>query len=167
MAGERLDFRRLNKILSMLKDKIDSDFPKESEVSQQWTYMHLFSCSQLIKVPALEKGLSMELASITAALHDYGLLCTGIRDHHAETGAGLLDDFLDRYNDLYGGRRGIVTKDERDIIIHAVRYHSEKNVYTEDLYLELLKDMDSLDRYLHGVPTEGDYLARAMRYIRG
>ena len=167
MSGERLDFRRLNKILSMLKDRIDSDFPKESEVSRQWSCMHLFSCSQLVKVPALEKGLSMELAAITAALHDYGLLCTGIRDHHAEKGAALLDGFLDRYNELYGGSRGIVTKKERGIIKHAVRHHSEKNVYSDDPYLELLKDVDSLDRYLHGVVTEGDYLVRTMRYIRG
>ena len=162
---EKLDFRRLNKILAMLMDKAASDFPEKSEVSLQWTYMHLFSCSQLIKVYALKQGLSQELAAIAAALHDYGLLCTGIKDNHAETGADLLDDFLDRYNTMYGERRGFVTGEERSIIIHAVRHHSEKEDISDEPYLELLKDVDSLDRYLHGVATGGAYLKRVQRYI--
>ncbi len=142
-----------------------SSFPEGSEVSLQWTYMHLFSCSQLIKVYALEKGLSMELAAMTAALHDYGLLCTGIKQNHAETGADRLDDFLDTYNSLYGEKRGLVTPDERGIIRYAVRHHSEKEIVSDEPYLELLKDIDSLDRYLHGVPTGGVYLERVQRYI--
>lgn len=147
-------------------DTAASSFPEGSEVSLQWTCMHLFSCSQLIKVYALEKGLSMELAAMTAALHDYGLLCTGIKKNHAETGADLLDDFLDKYNNLYGEKRGLVTLDERGIILNAVRHHSEKEIVSDEPYLELLKDIDSLDRYLHGVPTGGIYLERVQRYIQ-
>lgn len=161
----RLDFRRLNKILSMLTEKIVSSFPADSEVSLQWTYMHLFSCSQLIKIPAYNLGLSMELAAITAALHDFGLLSTGIRKDHAAAGASMLDGFLDRYNDLYGEKRGIVTDKEKGIIINAVRHHSEKDVDSSEPYLELLKDIDSLDRYLHGVPTEGAYMERVLKYM--
>jgi len=165
VVENRLDFRRLNKILGMLTEKISLGFPEYSEVSLQWTYMHLFSCSQLIKIPAFNLGLSMELAAIAAALHDFGLLSTGIMKDHGAAGASLLDDFLNRYNNLYGKRRGIVTDEERGIIINAVRHHSEKAIYSSEPYLELLKDIDSLDRYLHGVPTDGAYLERVLKYM--
>ena len=157
----RLDFRRLNKILPMLITQIEqSDFSK-ADISKQWHCMHIMSCSQLIKPEAEKRGLLMELAAITAALHDYGLLITGRKENHAKQGAALIGDFLDSYNTLFGESRGIITQKERKIITYAVLHHSEKEIDSGEPYTELLKDIDCLDRYLHGVPTGGAYLKRA------
>lgn len=41
-----------------------------------------------------------------------------------------------------------------------------KETYTNDSFVELLKDVDSFDRYLHGVKTEGAYLERCNRVMK-
>ena len=161
----RLDFRRLNKILSMLITQIEQSDFSTADVSKEWHYMHIMSCSQLIKPEAGERGLSMELAAITAALHDYGLLLTGKKENHAKTGASLLGGFIDSYNTLFGESRGIITQEERKIIMYAVLHHSEKEINSGEPYTELLKDVDSLDRYLHGILTDGAYLKRAANIL--
>ncbi len=163
----RLDFRRLNKVLSMLLKEIKcSDFAA-AEVSEQWHCMHIFSCSQLIKPEAEKRGLSMELSAIIAALHDYGLLKTGRKADHARRGAALIDEFINSYNRQFGGRRGEITEKERKIIRGAILHHSEKAEDSGEPYTELIKDIDCLDRYLHGVPTEGAYLERAANVLTG
>lgn len=159
----KLNFRRLNRILSMLLEVIERINSQDAEVSKQWHYMHIFSCSQLIKPAAQKKGLSMELAAIIAALHDYGLLVTGEKERHAEKGADLADVFLDQYNRDFGEERGVITAEERTIIKNAIFHHSEKDIDSGEPYLELLKDIDCLDRYLHGVLTEGVYMERASK----
>ncbi len=161
----RLDFRRLNRIIGMLIETLDTCDFSESEVTRQWHCMHIMSCSQLIKPEAGKRGISMELAAITAALHDYGLIITGKKENHAEKGAEMLRDFIDSYNSKYGDRRGIITDEEFEIIKHAVQHHSEKEIDSKEPYTELLKDIDCLDRYLHGVYTEGEYLKRVKKLL--
>ncbi len=161
----RLDFRRLNRITGMLMEILDTYDFSESEVTRQWHYMHIMSCSQLIKPEAGKRDISMELAAITAALHDYGLIVTGKKENHAEKGAGMLRDFINSYNRRYGDKRGIITDEEFEIIRHAVLHHSEKEIDSGEPYTELLKDIDCLDRYLHGVYTEGEYLERVKKLL--
>ena len=161
----RLDLRRLNKILALLIEEIDQTDFRTADVSRQWHFMHSMSCPQLIKPEARKRGLSMELAAIAAALHDYGLLKTGKKENHAEAGAARIDAFLDRYNSLYGSKRGYITLKERSIISYAILHHSEKQIDSEEPYTELLKDIDCLDRYLHGVPTGGEYLKRVRKFM--
>lgn len=58
-----------------------------------------------------------------------------------------------------------MTKEEEDMLVNAIVQHSEKDVYTSDPFVEFLKDVDSLDRYLHGAKTEGAYLERCNRVM--
>ncbi len=162
----QLNFRRLNKILSLLIAEIKQTDKKTSEVSEQWHYMHIMGCSQLAKLEARKRGLSMELAAIAAALHDYGLLKTGKKENHARIGAELIDTFIDSYNDLSGEKRGRISSGERAIIKSALRHHSEKEIDSGEPYTELLKDVDCLDRYLHGVLTEGAYMQRVEKILK-
>lgn len=162
----KLNFRRLNKVIAMLFELVEKMDNKSSEVSKQWHYMHIVSCSQLIKPEAQKRGLSMELAALAAALHDYGLLITGKRENHAETGALLLDNFFNEYNKKFGPQRGEITEKEQKIITSAVLHHSEKDIDSNESYTELLKDVDCLDCYLHGVLTEGTYLKRVRKLYK-
>ena len=52
------------------------------------------------------------------------------------------------------------------MLVEAITQHSDKDVYTGNSLAELLKDVDSLDRYLHGVKTEGAYLDRCRRVLK-
>jgi uncharacterized protein len=59
-----------------------------------------------------------------------------------------------------------VTEDEMESIVNAVRQHSGKEIYSDDPFVELLRDVDSLDAYLHGVMVGGGRLERSQRVMR-
>jgi uncharacterized protein len=52
------------------------------------------------------------------------------------------------------------------MLIDAITKHSDKETYSNDSFVELLKDIDSMDRYLHGIKTEGAYLERCNRVMK-
>jgi uncharacterized protein len=59
-----------------------------------------------------------------------------------------------------------VIQEEKEEIIKAIVQHSEKKIYFDDPFIELLKDVDSLDGYLHGVKAEGARLDRCKIAIK-
>lgn len=162
---ERLSVRRLNRILAMLfyemKDLTDEgrDFPI------RWNIMHMYSSSQLAKLLAMHRGIEPELAGIAAALHDIGVVMTKKHEGHAEAAEKYVCDFIEKYNFESGAKLQSVTKEEMDKVVKAIVKHSEKGVYSSDPFVELLKDVDSLDGYLHGVKSEGARLERCKRVI--
>lgn len=50
----------------------------------------------------------------------------------------------------------------RDLPIkwNMMHMYSSSQLATDDSFVELLKDIDSLDRYLHGIKSEGAYIDR-------
>jgi len=163
---ERLPVRRLNHILTMLlsdmKDLTDEgrDFPI------RWNIMHMYSSAQLAKLLALDRGIEPELAGIAGALHDIGAVMTKKHEGHAEAAEKWVHEFLEKYNSEFGSRLTPVTKEEIDKLVKAIVRHSEKEIYSNDPFVELLKDVDSLDGYLHGIKTEGKRLERCRRAMR-
>ena len=57
-------------------------------------------------------------------------------------------------------------KIEIERIIKAVIEHSNKEKHSDDMLTELLKDVDSLDRYLHGIETDNAYLERCNKAMK-
>jgi uncharacterized protein len=53
-----------------------------------------------------------------------------------------------------------------DTIVNAILQHSEKEIYSDDPFVELLRDVDSLDAYLHGVKIEGGRLERSKKVMK-
>lgn len=158
--------RRLNYILTMLfyemKDLTDEtrDFPI------RWHIMHMYSSSQLAKILAIHCGIEPELAGIAAALHDIGVVVTKKHEGHAVVAEKYVFGFLRRYNDESRSKLQIITEEEMDKIAKAIVKHSEKDTDSGDPFIEILKDVDSLDRYFHGVKTEGAHLERCNRVMR-
>ncbi len=70
---------------------------------------------------------------------------------------------LEKYNETFREDLPIITNKEMDSIAYAVVRHSQKDVVDEDNLTELLKDVDSLDRYLHGVKTKDAHYDRCVR----
>ncbi|MEW6377575.1 MAG: HD domain-containing protein [Thermodesulfobacteriota bacterium] len=163
---ERFSVRRLNRILAMLlfmmKDLTDEgrDFPI------RWNIMHMYSSAQLAKLLALHRGMEPELAGIAAALHDLGVVMTKKHEGHDQVTGKYVCDFLERYNLESGEKLGPVTQKETEAILRAILQHSEKEVYSNDPLVEMLKDVDSLDGYLHGIQTEGERLQRCKRVMK-
>jgi uncharacterized protein len=171
MSGEdkklaSFSVKRLNRMLTMLfyewKDLTDEgrDFPI------RWNIMHMYSSSQLAKILAMSRGLEPELAGIAAALHDMGVVMTGKHEEHAKTGERYVDDFIERYNSKAGIKLSPIDKEERDQIVRAIVQHSEKENDSGDPFVELLKDVDSLDRYLHGIKMEEAHVQRCNKVMK-
>lgn len=160
---KRFSVRRLNRILTMLltdmKDLKDEgrDFPI------RWNIMHMYSSSQLAKLLAMHRGIGPELAGIAAALHDIGVVMTKKHEAHAEGAEKYVYEFLERYNIESGKKLRPVTKEEMEKVVKAIVKHSDKETNSHDLFVELLKDVDSLDGYLHGGKAEGARLERCKR----
>jgi len=163
---EPLSVKRLNRILNMLL----SDWKDLSDVGRdfpiRWNIMHMYSSSQLAKVLALSRGLSPELAGIAAALHDIGVVATRRHEGHAQVAEKYVDDFIEAFNANAGIKLTPITKEERDRIVRAVAEHSDKEIDSGDLFVELLKDVDSLDRYLHGIKMEAAHVERCNKVMR-
>jgi uncharacterized protein len=120
----------------------------------------MYSTSQLAKLLAMHRAIDPELAGIAAALHDIGIVKTKKHEGHAEAGEKYVYEFMEKYNVESGTKLASVTKGELEKIVKAIVNHSDKETNSNDPFVELLKDVDSLDGYLHGVKAEGARLER-------
>jgi uncharacterized protein len=161
-----LPVRRLNRILTALLGQMKDLTDDDRDLPIRWNVMHMYSSSQLAKLLALRRGIEPELAGIAAALHDLGVVVTKKREGHAEAARRPVCDFLERYNSELRRMLEPVTHEETDEIVQAIVSHSQKDVYSRNPLVELLKDVDSLDGYLHGLKTEGARRERCERVMR-
>lgn len=162
-----MNVKRVNRILSMLYGEMRTLTDEGRELPVRWNVMHMYSSSQLAKIIALKRGIDPELASLAAALHDIAVIKTKRRENHALSAEPYVRETIHKYNDGSGATLPKITKEEEDILVNAIKLHGDKNTYSDDPFTELLKDVDSVDRYLHGVKTENDYLERCRRTLSG
>lgn len=155
----KLDMKRLNRILSYIFEDIKNLSDDDRDLPMRWSVMHMYSSSQLGALVALKKGLNPELLGIIAALHDIGAIKTKRRENHARNASKYIYEIIELYNSTLRGDSPIINESEISIIHEAVINHSDKNIKSEDPYVEAMKDVDSLDRYLHGIEIEGDHSA--------
>jgi uncharacterized protein len=156
---------RLNRILSMLFSEMKDLSDDDRDFPIRWSVMHMYSSSQIAKMLALKRGMDPELAGIAAALHDLGAVVTGRHENHAEAGEKYVCEAIDNYNSTFRGNLPVITKSETYLIVNAIIQHSQKEIVSDNPFIELLKDVDSIDRYLHGVKTGGAHLERCCRVL--
>ena len=128
--------------------------------------MHMYSSSQLAKILAFKRNLDPELAGLIAALHDISVIYTGKKERHAENGESYIRELIATYNKEDKPYYPPITVEEEEIIVSAVIQHSDKGSVTKDEYVELLKDVDSFDRLLHGIKTKDDHFKRAQNFAQ-
>ncbi|NWG02887.1 MAG: HD domain-containing protein [Syntrophaceae bacterium] len=153
---ETLPVRRLNRILTMLLSTIKGLTDEGRDLPIRWNLMHMYTSSQLAKLLAIRRGIDPELAGIAAALHDIGVVMTKKHEGHAEAAPPFVYDIVERFNRVSGTKLSQLSEEETEAIVKAVVQHSEKELKSDDPFVELLRDVDSIDAYLHGVEiTEG------------
>ncbi len=159
----KLDVKRVNRILAMLFDDMRTFSDEERDLPIRWSVMHMYSSSQVAKLIALRRGMDMELASVAAALHDIAVIISKKTEDHAEKSEEYVRAMIAKYNNQWSHKLPIITLEEENILVTAIKQHSDKETYSEDAFVELLKDIDSVDRYLHGIQSEGAYIERCNR----
>jgi len=168
MANDIVNFpvNRLNCILDMLIEEMRNLTNENRDQSIEWSINHVYSCSQLAKLLAVKRGLDPEIAAIAGAIHDLAIIKTGKFENHGPAGDAYIRNLIHKYNADFGNKFGLIENEEIEIIVLASVHHSEKTIFTDNGYIELIKDVDSLDRFLHGKDTYAHYEERSTKALR-
>ena len=161
----QLNVDRVKKLLCMLYDEMKGLSDDGRDIPIVWNVMHMYSSSQVAKIIALRRGMDIELASIAATLHDIAVVVTKKTKDHAENAEKYVRNAIEKFNNYPWESTEKITDEEAEIIINAISQHSRKEIYSDNPFVELLKDVDSIDRYLHGIKSEGAYLERCNRVL--
>jgi uncharacterized protein len=102
---------------------------------------HAAGCTQIARILAQKRGLNVELAETASTLHDIYVIMTGFYKNHGPQGAPIAEKILREISGF--------TDEEIKIISRAVYHHSEKELYSQDPYIEIVKDVDVLDSSLY------------------
>ena len=121
---------------------LNSKLPdSERESSVIWELKHSSGCCQIARVLAQKRGLDVEISEIAALLHDIYVAVEGKYENHAANGAPLAEKLLNEV--------GSFTPEQIKTIVEAIAQHSQKEVYTDNPYVELVKDVDVFDCSLY------------------
>ena len=160
-----MNVKRLNGILEILFEQMNGSENKEKELPVLWHVAHTYSSLQVAKILAMKRGLNLELAAIIAALHDIAVIKTKKTTDHSKNAEKYIRNIIQEYNNNINNTRLQVTEKELDIIINAAIKHTQKEILSNELYVELLKDVDSLDMYLHGIEINEECILRSNKAI--
>ena len=121
---------------------LNSDIPNEKrESSDIWELKHSSGCCQVGRILAEKRGLNVELVEIIAVLHDIAVVTTGSYKDHAKKGGIVAKKILEKSNDF--------SVEEIKTICDGVAHHSEKDIYSDNPYIEIAKDLDAFDCCLY------------------
>lgn len=139
--GENLN--RFEKVERRVMELIqESKIPDgEREDSVIFEFMHTSGCMQVGRLLAQKRNLDVDIASVAAMLHDIYVIKNGTYKNHGPLGAPLAKEILEEIG-------GFSTEEVR-IISDAVFHHSEKEIYSSDPFVELIKDVDVFDCSLY------------------
>ena len=114
---------------------------EERENSVAWELKHSSSSLQVGRLLALKRGLDLELVEVICALHDIYAIDTGFYKNHAAEGALIARAVLKENGNFFEA--------EIELICEAIHHHSDKHIYSDKPYVELIKDADILDCSLY------------------
>lgn len=120
------------KVVELLLHSKVSDEKRDSSIV--FELKHSSECIQVARILAQKRGLNIALAEAAAALHDIYVIVVGSYSNHAKLGAPMAIKILKEV--------GGFTQSEIQTISDAVYHHSEKEIYTDTPYIELIKDAD-------------------------
>jgi hypothetical protein len=123
--------------LLLLSKLTDND--RESSIV--WELKHSSGCCQIARILAQKRGLDVEISETAALLHDIYVAVEGKYGDHAALGAPLAQKLLEEV--------GGFTPDQINTIVTAIAQHSQKEVFSDNPYVELVKDVDVFDCSLY------------------
>lgn len=131
--------------LEMVRTHVDAIIQKlQNEENRKFAYIHTYGVCQHTAMLALARGENIELASISAMLHDiatYAFNCP--HKEHAQQSADYATKLL---NELE-----VFCASEIKDIHDAILVHSDKLNRHDSPLAEILKDSDVLQHYLYNV----------------
>ncbi len=134
------------KVIEILCTTKLSDGKRDSSIT--FELKHSSGCCQIARILAQMRNLDADIATAASVLHDIYVIVEGKYKDHAKLGASIARKILIEI--------GGFSDEEMDNITQAVAHHSEKEIYSENPYIELVKDVDVFDCSLYK-NSEGYY----------
>lgn len=134
--------------LELVRMLVDQEIAKLSEESERkYAYIHTYGVAQACSMLAALRKVDIELACISAMLHDIAIYKENSphKDHANRSGI-IAKEILEQTN--------VFEEREITIITHAILSHSDKANRHDGALAELLKDGDVLQHYLYNVNIE-------------
>ena len=153
-----LDTRRSHRVIQFFIKRSETWSKENRDFSIYWSISHMTTTAQIMRLLAALRGIDPDICAIAGALHDVATMETGKAENHAIKALDLIDPLLAEYN---ADNEKLKINDEEIILLKKViSQHSNKDIYSENIYAETLKDADAIDRYLHGVETKETEITR-------
>ena len=128
----------------------------QREDSKSFEFMHAAGCIQVARILAQNRNLNVDLGATATILHDIYVIVNGTYKDHGKLGVPIARKMLEEV--------GGFTDEEVKTIIDAVAHHSEKEIHSDDPYMELVKDADVFECSLYK-NAEGFYKIHKPPYI--
>lgn len=129
--------------LELIRGIVDKEIGKlQNEEERKFAYIHTYGVAQAAAFLAKKRKLNMELACISAMLHDisiYAMNCP--HAVHAQESAKFAKKILEETKEF--------SEDEITIITHVIAVHSNKTERHDGPISELLKDADVAQHYFY------------------
>lgn len=137
------DLTRSEKIQRLVTEMImESRIPDgKRENSIVWELKHSAGVVAVGRILAIKRGLDVELAEIICSLHDIYAIVEGKYKDHARLGSVIAENILKDLKDF--------SREEIETITKAIANHSDKDLYTDNPYIELAKDADVFECSLY------------------
>lgn len=127
------------KVVEILLTSSLPDAKRESSVI--WELKHSSGCCQIGRILAEKRKLNITICEVASLIHDIYSIVQGKYKEHAKLGAPIAEKILKEI--------GGFSEEEIAIITQAVAHHSEKEIYSDNPYIELVKDVDVFDCSLY------------------
>lgn len=127
------------KVSELLLTSKVPDSQRESSIV--WELKHSAGCCQIARILAQKRNLDIEIAETASTLHDIYVIAEGKYKDHGKLGAEIAEQILKEI--------GGFSEEEIEKITQAIAHHSEKEIYSDDPYIELVKDVDVFDCSLY------------------
>lgn len=127
------------RVVELLRKTDIPDSQRESSIT--WELKHSSGCCQIARILAQKRNLDVEIAEVSSLLHDIYVIVEGKYKDHAKLGVPIAKEILEEI--------GGFSQEEIEKITSAVAHHSEKEIYSDDPYIELVKDVDVFDCSLY------------------
>lgn len=142
------------KVAELLLSSKITDSQRESSVI--FELKHSSGCCQIARILAQKRGLNITIAETASLMHDIYVIVEGKYSNHAVQGAPIAKNILEEI--------GGFSKEQVETIVNAIAHHSEKEIYSNDPYVELVKDVDVFDCSLYR-GAEGYYRLHKSEHI--
>ena len=142
------------KITELLLNSKLLDNKRESSII--WELKHSSGCCQIARILAQKRNLDVEISEVSSILHDIYVIVQGKYKDHAKLGVPIAEKILQEV--------GGFSKKEMEAITQAIAHHSEKEIYSDNPYIELVKDVDVFDCSLYK-GAEGFYKIHKPEHI--